>query len=232
MTTMVSAVLSMTIMRIVPFGEMFSNIAAAMLASRMHCAWTHKIISMPSEKKLWERRVSRQQWKTLFIPTAMSILARDLSVYSLVYTVIMSKTAAQALTEKANLPAWAAVLMVVVPVIFSTVFLGIFVMLPAYAALVRKEASMLPEEDETIISFDHSFGGKLQHIGEQLSYKDAWKSFDGEARRRVIKLYVKFFFIMTAIMVVMAHVIGLEFMLVAGDKIPELAMHVKQNFRG
>ena len=48
-------------------------------------------------------------------------------------------------------------------------FMGIFLMLalfvglqiPATVTMVRVAASMLPEEDETIVSFDRTFGGKV-----------------------------------------------------------------------
>jgi len=230
-TIMVSGALNKMILRLVPFGEMLSNIAAALLTSRMHCAWTHKVITMPSGKKLWERRVSRANWKQLLAPTAMSMMACDLSIEAIKYIFVLSVAAAQAMSTKTNVPSWTVLVMGVVPGVVAMVSLPVFVVLPAYAALIRKEASLLPEEDETIVSFDRTFGGKLNQVGAVLSYKDAWKSFDGEARRRVVKLYAKFFFIMIACTIVMAHVFALELFMGVGDKVPEYALQIRQRMR-
>jgi hypothetical protein len=218
-THVVAVVLNNTVMRVVPFGSTVANVIACLMASRLHCAWTHKIISMPSAKKLWERRVSRAQWRQLLVPTALSVLARDMSARTIMSVFFVTADCAHRLAVNEKIPAWAQALLTVVPGAVTAVCLGVFVMLPAYAALVRKEASLLPEEEETIVSFDRTFNGALTHVSDTLSYKDAWKSFSGEARRRVIKVYVKFFFISAALIFTMVHVVGAELYLVAGDQI-------------
>ena len=64
--------------------------------------------------------------------------------------------------------------------------------LPAYVALTRIQASMLPEEDEAIVAFDRSFGGRFEPriVGGAgaLGLKDAWYSFDKASRLRLLKL--------------------------------------------
>jgi hypothetical protein len=230
-THLVAVLLNNTIMRVVPFGSTVANVAACLMASRLHCAWTHKIISMPSAKKLWERRVSRAQWRQLLVPTALSVLARDMSARTIFAVVFVTANSAHSLAVDDKIPAWAEALLSVVPGAITAVTLAVFVMLPAYAALVRKEASLLPEEEETIISFDRTFNGALTHVSDTLSYKDAWKSFSGEARRRVIGLYTKFFFITAALMFVMLHVIGAELYLVAGDQIEKYVVAAGASLR-
>jgi hypothetical protein len=230
-THLVATALNMIILRAIPFGATIANIAACLLASRLHCAWTHKIMSMPSSKKLWERRVSRANWKQLLLPTALSVLARDISARTIVSVIAISGDGAHSLATSGKAPMWTVPILALVPGAITAVTLGVFVMLPAYAALVRKEASLLPEEDETIVSFDRTFDGKLAHVSDVLSYKDAWKSFSGEARRRVIGLYTKFFFIMSALIFVMLHVIGFELYMVAGDQIQKYAATAGAKFR-
>jgi hypothetical protein len=190
-----------------------------------------QIITMPSEKRLYERKVSRSQWKELLAPTAFSIVARDASLYTIVSVFRACNMLAGQTIRSAKVPHWVAPVVAVVPGAFIAIFLSIFVMLPAYAALVRKEASLLPEEEETIVSFDRTFGGKLAHLTDKLSYRDAWKSFSGEARRRVIKLYVKFAFIMIAFTFLMAHVFALELLVVAGDQVQGFAMVARQHIK-
>jgi hypothetical protein len=69
--------------------------------------------------------------------------------------------------------------------------------LPAKIILVRVQASLLPDTEETIVPFDRSFNGKLgpgTARGDRgLSMLDAWKSFDFSARRRLVKAYAKMY---------------------------------------
>lgn len=229
-THLVAGLLNRLGMRMVPFGETISNLAAALMASRLHCVYTHKIMTMPSSKKPWERKVSRAQWKQLLAPTAISILARDFSLYAIVTTFVSTGMAAKHFADSGK-AAWIAPVLAIVPGLVAAIVLPIFVMLPAYGALVRTEASLLPEEEETIVSFDRTFGGKLAHVSSSLSYADAWKSFTSEARRRVVKLYVKFFFIMVALTIVAAHVLSFELFMVAGDQMQEYAEVVREHLR-
>jgi hypothetical protein len=229
-THLVAGGLNKAGMRMVPFGQTISNLAAALMASRLHCVFTHKIMTVPSSKKPWERKVSRAQWKNLLAPTAISILARDFSIYTIVITFAYTNMAARHIAHSGK-AAWVAPVLAIVPGLILAIVLPVFVMLPAYGALVRTEASLLPEEDETIISFDRTFGGKLAHVSSSLSYADAWKSFTCEARRRVVKLYVKFFFIMVALMIVAFHLLSFELFMVAGDQMHEYAGVVREHLR-
>jgi hypothetical protein len=96
----------------------------------------------------------------------------------------------------------------------------LFLCLPAIVTLVRIEASILPEDQDTIVPFDRSFGGKVvgqMHGGSgKIGFLDAWRSFNWEARRRLIKLFVKVFFILAALLFVVVHVLIGEMMLVFG----------------
>ncbi|RYF45631.1 MAG: hypothetical protein EOO38_15665 [Cytophagaceae bacterium] len=97
---------------------------------------------------------------------------------------------------------------------------SIFLCLPAIVTLVRIEASILPEDQDTIVPFDRSFGGKVvsqMHGGSgKVSFLDAWRSFNWEARRRLIKLFVKVVLIVGALVFVTVHVLAGEMMIVFG----------------
>lgn len=78
---------------------------------------------------------------------------------------------------------------------FLTILLFVLLQVPATVAMVRVAASMLPEEDETIVQFDRTFGGLTtpEIIGGQgkIGIVEAWRSFNWECRRRLLKLVVK-----------------------------------------
>ncbi len=102
--------------------------------------------------------------------------------------------------------------------------IGIFVLvvIPADVSLKRVQASMLPEEDESIVPFDRTFAGKVKPeiLGGSgaVSMLDAWKSFDRSARIRLMKLYLKVFLVsvFTTIMFVMV-LIGEVRLILGGD---------------
>jgi len=228
LTNLVSVPLNF-VLRIIPgpFSNIFAGIIAHILTARLHCAWTHKVISMPSTKNIKERMISRASWRELVLPTALSILMQDIGLLGIGAIAALCMQAGHKLGEHGS-PKWLQLVVMVVPVLISVVAIAICVMMPAYVALVRKEASLLPEEEETIVSMDRTFGGKVTHVGASLSYRDAWRSWTWEARRRLIKLYVKFFFIMTAFTIVVSHVVGLELFLILGDQIKEYAAAARE----
>ena len=75
---------------------------------------------------------------------------------------------------------------------------AVFVFFPANVILARVAASVLPEEEATILPFDRTFGGRVAS-GERLKMFDAWKSFTWEAIGRVVKIYVKVFLLQAMI---------------------------------
>jgi hypothetical protein len=73
--------------------------------------------------------------------------------------------------------------------------LAFIISIPARVIFIRVAASMLPEEDETIVPFDRSFGGKVhpQIVGGSghIGLLDAWTTFDWAARVRFAKVLGK-----------------------------------------
>lgn len=61
--------------------------------------------------------------------------------------------------------------------------LAAFVLLPLTAVLARIQTSLLDEAEDTIIAVNR---------GEAMGVKEAWKSFDWNARVRVAKTYAKY----------------------------------------
>lgn len=72
----------------------------------------------------------------------------------------------------------------------------VLVAVPATVTLKRVQASLLAEEEETVVPFDRTFGGRV--LPEVVSggpsavgILDAWRTFDWSARFRLVKLYTK-----------------------------------------
>ena len=92
--------------------------------------------------------------------------------------------------------------------------------------MTRVQASLLPEEEETIIPFDRSFGGKVEPkiVGGTgaVSMVDAWKSFDIATCIRLVKLYVKIFVIeiATTVLFTMVGVAELKLILAKSQASP------------
>lgn len=214
-----------------PCNGIFADMIASVITARLHANWTHKVISMPSSKSIRERMVSRAQWKELMIPTALSVGAQTTGVCAIAMVFRISGLLVRDLHQNDAAPKWTLPILAIVPGTLTAIVLGLFMMFPAYVSLVRKEASMLPEEEETIVNFDRSFGGRLTQAGTAATLRESWQSFTWEARRRLIKLYVKFFFIMSAVMFVFVHVLMLELYMVAGKEIKDYARSVHQEIK-
>ncbi|KAG9189070.1 hypothetical protein G6011_05938 [Alternaria panax] len=190
-----------------------AGLTGALLAN-VHAAWTHKVVAMPTNASLWQRIPSKAHWKTLAVPAALKAVMPFVSMY-LTVSVAMLLQLHKLQSENFDSCAQrigliARFLTVVVFAISCTLFLC----LPAMVTLVRIEASLLPEDHDTIVPFDRTFGGKVvsKMIGGTgvVGFLDAWRSFNWEARRRLIKLFVKNFFITVGMFVVALHVIAIE----------------------
>jgi hypothetical protein len=129
-------------LEVLPFSHVIVDVLSAMFAARIHCAWTHKVISMPSDKRMPERLVSRAQWKELMVPTALSAGAHGFVFEGMR---VMHEYSAQAceILNKHQVSTWIIFAVAVVPVLIGGVVLALTILLPAYVSLVRKEASLL-----------------------------------------------------------------------------------------
>ena len=119
--------------------------------------------------------------------------------------------------------------------IFLVCMIGIattvLILIPARVALKRVEASMLPEEDESIVPFDRTFGGKVvpEILGGsgRVAMLEAWKSFDWNARVRLIKLYAKIFAIQSALSIMFVMVVVGELKLIMGDQLDQMVAYAR-----
>ncbi|KAF7715189.1 Uncharacterized protein PECH_005574 [Penicillium ucsense] len=157
-----------------------------LLFAPLHMAWVHIVISEPSTKRFYQRIPSMRTW----IKIAPAIALRDVPGTAVYFVAV---AIARSLGEHGQSSTLSpAAFGYGIPALLAWV-----VQIPAQVIFVRVAASMLPEEDETIVPFDRSFGGKVQteimggsgHIG----LLDAWRTFDWPARVRYGKVIIKTF---------------------------------------
>ncbi|EON69414.1 hypothetical protein W97_08674 [Coniosporium apollinis CBS 100218] len=194
-------------------GRFLGEIAATMILARHHMAWTHAMISTPSSKPYLSRVLPRSTWKAVAFPAAACFIVTDLALFVAAgFTHIIFFQVDIPNVERGSgtdIAIWAIKIIAAITVGVCAV---LFVAIPAHVTLTRIEASLLPEEEDTIVPFDRSFGGRVVPavIGGTgaIGFLEAWKTFNWEARRRVVKLYIKIFFVTCAILFVGAHVVA------------------------
>ncbi|RAL12527.1 uncharacterized protein BO97DRAFT_368627 [Aspergillus homomorphus CBS 101889] len=170
------------------------------LMANLELAWVHIVISEPSPKRFYQRIGGFQTWKKIVPVTIFRHGVAFGSAYLSSFILLSafgvpdfdSAPESDGPPEVAVLRAVQQVLLlfVVVPALISFV-----VSIPARAIYYRVAASMLPEEDEAIVPFDRSYGGKVQPAilggSGRLSISDAWKSLDRPALVRFTKALFK-----------------------------------------
>ena len=205
-----------------PVARPFIAVLASIALCRLQMTWTHIVISKPSNKSWFSRIPSRDAVRNILIPTAVFAIAEQSSIY---VPAALFYLCNQAYNDEVNVNVDGAQKIALLQMIFiGLIGIGIFVLvvIPADVTLKRVQASMLPEEDDSIVPFDRTFAGKVkpQILGGSgaVSMLEAWKSFDRSARIRLMKLYLKIFLVsfFTTIMFVMALVGELRFFM--GDQ--------------
>jgi hypothetical protein len=227
-----STFLSAALPRVPGQAVLVAAISGAAVAN-IHAAWTHKVVSMPTDKKFLARLPSKADWKILAVPAAISAAMPYISLYLMCGVAMLMglhKLDQENVADYTGAQvACLAVRMLVVFVFAITCTL--FLCLPAIVTLVRIEASILPEDQDTIVPFDRTFGGKVvgQMFGGsgKIGFLDAWRSFNWEARRRLIKLFVKTVFILMAMILVVAHVLVAEAFVVMGPALGKFLSQAK-----
>jgi hypothetical protein len=183
----------------VPFGEAIGDLATILLVSPLHCSWTHAVIRAPRTAKQsvqtktgWSRFIPGVWSKQLILPTIRLMFASTVAIY---LSFGLMGLCRRFLDKHA----------IAIPVLISglvvLIFGMFFLIIPAMIVLVRVEASLLPDLDETIvpcsrISEDWIVSTKGQTARAVLvrAFQQVfgWKLFDKESFLRVLVIYVKF----------------------------------------
>lgn len=192
-------------------------VVGSVLLGGLEMAWTHIVISAPSRQAWWRRIPSVNRIKVIAIPTAILAIAEQISL--IIPSQLLQDDGIMSLTH----PAWMddetlkvneVVLAKLTGALLATLLIFVFVSVPATVILRRVQASMLPDEDEAIVPFDRTFGGKVQSAAAggsgAVSMRDAWKTFDWSARIRYFKLQGKVMALSCATTVLFAFIVAAE----------------------
>jgi hypothetical protein len=184
-------------------GSNFTPIAtllASLSLVQFSTAWVHIVISQPTQQHFWSRlppfkRTFDATWKAVTLYWAAMEFSRFLPL------IVGQLLGFRFLTSDSNtMPDGAIAKMFVV--MGLAVISSIFVVIPAHIVLIRVQASLLPEDTETIVPFDRSFNGTVEPaiVGGRgyATITDAWKTFTRGAWRRLVKLYVKIYLVSIA----------------------------------
>lgn len=98
----------------------------------------------------------------------------------------------------------------------SGVLVSIFVTFPCMVALIRVQASLLPDEQDAVVSFDRSFG--MDGIAV-IGFKQALKSVGCAGWKRIYGVAIKAAIILAAVSVTIGIVVGLGMTLATGRPI-------------
>jgi hypothetical protein len=197
-----------------PVFVILASAGTGVLLALIHAAWTHKVVGVPTDTWFWQRMLPRSAWKHLALPAAVAASAEYVTVYIVQVAVYIFKLNQPEKHSKTS-------------AVFSTISIvalfflaSLFIIMPAHVTLTRVEASLLPEDQDTIVPFDRTFAGKVVSFmaggSGCIGFADAWKSFDWEARRRLVKLYLKGVAISFVVIIAFVHLILLEVWLVLG----------------
>lgn len=218
-----------------PVARPFIVVFASVALCRLQMTWTHIVISNPSTKS-WIRRIpARTAARNILLPTAVFAIAEQAAVC---VPGALFALAAKAFKEEVHGSVARAQNIALLEIfLIGLIGVGIFVLvvIPADVALKRVQASMLPEEDESIVPFDRTFAGKVKPeiLGGSgaVSMLDAWKSFDRSARIRLMKLYLKVFLVSVLTTIIFVMILAGEFRLILGDKFHGLAAKAHESLQ-
>ncbi len=210
------------------FGMACVVILSEVLCANLHAAWVHIVISEKSERKFLQRIPSIKSWHR-FAP-AVAVWATASQVVSLMPRLVCGSFGSMKHLRDSSYEAgrndFYAVAAQFTLGMLILVVLFVLLQIPASVSMVRIFASMLPEEEETIVPFDRSIGGKTTPVivGGQgkIGMVEAWRSFPWASRMRLLKLVAKAAGIVLAFWFLCITVLVGEAYLLYGDKLGHL----------
>lgn len=219
-----------------PFYRPVVYIISSVLLARFHMAWTHIMISAPSalpwyKRMIAERAVMREQYKTLILPSFVFAVAQQLAVilpfFVFLYAAEGVDRTQLPISDKSQQKQLA---MAALAAVASAGFFAFLILLPASVTLTRIEASLISEDQETVVSIDRTLNGateggvNLDGARPKSLFIEAWRSFDRPARLRLLKFYVKMGAILVGVALVGMQVVACEIFLIGPENLKNLVV--------
>lgn len=211
------------------FGQFVSQTVLAVLLANLQMAWVHIVISQPSSKRFYQRIPGIKSWAQIAPVAAFEsvvvggafFLPLLMAQWVGAWDKFVESASSTAPPTTALCQVWG---MTMVPSVLSYL-----VSIPAQAIFFRVAASMLPEEDESIVPFDRSFGGKVVPAilggSGRLSIADAWRTFDRAGRARYFKVIGKVLLMQFGLLVVFTLALLGQVSLIGVDSMQKVMVH-------
>lgn len=162
-------------------------IPAHLALVQLHTVWVHVAITPPSGVWFWKRLPPfGKTFRATVRPIMLYAVAREVA-RGLPMLIFLSPRVRDS-----------ALALLYVPLIL---FMWLAVVIPTQIALVRIQASLLPPDEDPIVPFDRSFGGRVSpvfSVGEadkdektHATLRDVWETLSRAAVWRVAKLMLK-----------------------------------------
>lgn len=201
-------------------GQFFVQSIASVLFSTWKMAWVHIVISEPSPRRFYQRIPSYRAWIKIAPAAALeNVLASAAFFLPMALAHVLGWVDTNPKQEDVLVALYRFLAVMVLPFL-----LAFLISVPARVIFIRVAASMLPEEDETIVPFDRSFGGKVQPsiVGGsgKIGLLDAWKTFDWDGRVRFVKVALKTAAIEVAIVSLAVLLVVGQFALMPKETLP------------
>lgn len=165
------------------FVSIFSRLFFGLLLTNLHTAWVHAVISKPSTKSIWQRLPGWREWIAM-IPAASLDLVLPNCVYHLTkrFGVFMGHQAFGELpSSEEKLGSIAFLAIAVVFEYLTSIFTRVI--------YIRVAASMIPDDDQSVVPFDRSFGGRAGNNGTHcLTIIDAFRTMALQNWYRYLKI--------------------------------------------
>ncbi|KAK8003058.1 heat shock factor protein HSF24 [Apiospora arundinis] len=188
----------------IPFvPSLVADVLPPLLTVPVHVAWTQMVVSAPSARPFWHRLPGFvEAFRATALPAAVFMASAAISRRAPFFLFHVLGVATPSSPFTLELPPrvnWDVDDLVKMACLMATclVFIAVLVT-PSHAVLTRIEASVIPDEDRTVIPFDRTFGTKSSTQGF-LSIQDAWESLRSEVWWRLVKLNLKIFALSTVI---------------------------------
>lgn len=198
-------------------GQLIVQPLVSVILSTWQMAWVHIVISEPSPKRFWQRIPS---YRTFAKIAPAAALESVLACAALLLPLAIAKAAGW-INMQPDMDHAGSAMCRYLAVSALPVLLSLLITIPGRVIFIRVAASMLPEEDETIVPFDRSFGGKVQPsiVGGngKIGLLDAWNTFDRAGRVRFVKVIAKSFAIEAALVVLAVVALVAQFAMMPSD---------------
>lgn len=197
--------------------QFFVQSLVSVLFSTWQMAWVHIVISEPSPKPFYKRIPSYRSWIKIAPAAALeNVLTAAAFFLPLATAKVFKLVDTNFDKENTLVDIYRFLGLLMLPAL-----LAFLISVPARVIFIRVAASMLPEEDEAIVPFDRSFGGKVQPsiVGGsgKIGLLDAWKTFDRSGRIRFVKVILKTAAIEVALAVLAVVLVIGQIGLIRGD---------------